>query len=68
VAFFRKCFKEPCAISIGARDIPECYFFVYVFWDAIEKICTVPAEEDAVDLHCPIATTGGEFIQILSKT
>jgi hypothetical protein len=46
------------------------FFLRAALWDAIEKNIKRLSllEEDAVDLLCPLATTCGEIIQILSKT
>jgi len=72
VAYFRKCFKTPFTISVGACELPEYYFFAsrVVGCDRKEhkKMCTVRPGRDTVDLRCPLATTCGEIIQILSKT
>lgn len=72
VAYFRKCFKTPFTISVGACELPECSLFASHVVGCSRKeqkrFVLSLLEEDAVDLHCPLATTCGEIIQILSKT
>jgi len=52
-------------------NYPNFTFLRAALWDAIEKnikrFVLSLLEEDAVDLHCTLATTCGEIIQILSK-